>query len=70
MPSEQVYDENSWRLSRIRQLWAELRTTRADTPHYFELVDRIRHEAEAYNHGTSNPSFHQRPEGQRAGRHG
>ena len=49
MPNQHAYDENRWRLRRIRQLWAELRITRAETPLYYELVARIRHEAEAYN---------------------
>ncbi len=53
MPHQPAYNENSWRLSRIKQLWAELRTTRAETPHYAELVDRIRSEAEAYNRSVS-----------------
>jgi hypothetical protein len=59
MPHQRAYDENGWRLSRIKQLWAELRTTRAATPHYSELVDRIRGEAEVYN--TSMSGKHASP---------
>jgi hypothetical protein len=68
MPSHQVHDEHSWRLSRITQLWAELRTTRAATPHYYELVDRIRREAEAYTRA-GHVSI-QYPEGRVASGHG
>jgi hypothetical protein len=50
---QQTDNENNWRLSRIRQLWSELRTTRAATPRHHELVARIRTEAQAYNRGMS-----------------
>ena len=63
MSSEQASDDNHWRLSRIRQLWAELRTTRARTSHYAELVECIRREAEAYNRGASGQAFPRRRKG-------
>jgi hypothetical protein len=70
MPSQQVYDEHSWRLSRIRQLWGELRMTRAATPLYAELIDRIRREAEAYNRGTSDQQSAVNPEWRMTSGHG
>jgi hypothetical protein len=71
MPTQEGYDENSWRLSRIRQLWSELRTTRPETPRHYELVARIRAEAEAYNRGMSagqhaSPHLERRTEGHHA----
>ena len=36
-------EPQAWRLSRIRQLWAELRLTKANTPRHTELVARIRY---------------------------